>query len=81
MKIKLNTCMAGPSGSFDIGDTLSVPRDIDQATANALLSSGQAKRVGGEPVVETAEAPPAPENAATAVKKPSPRKRKPRRKK
>lgn len=61
MKLKLRTLFAGPVGCYQPGTVVEFSPEV----AEQLLAGGYADRVdgAGAPVVETAEAPTAPEIA------------------
>ena len=79
-KIRLTGSAAGPKGSWNVGDTMTVGRDITEEEAGYLVATQQATWDGPpvlrEEVVETAEAAPAPETTAKATRKPRRRKAK-----
>lgn len=73
MKIRLRGRASGPNGCWAVGDIMTVGVDLTQESAEHLIATGQADLVSGPVLVETAEAAPAPETAASTGR------RKPRR--
>ena len=62
--IRMKTTAAGPDGTWSAGHEYGLPEDVERA----LVDGGYAAYVSE---VETAEAAPAPENAAERTEKPN----------
>jgi hypothetical protein len=57
MKIKMITLAAGPNGNLLAGHEYTVPGEVSQAEADALVAGGYAVIAKAAPVVETIPAP------------------------
>lgn len=69
IEMKKDRTSASAMGVFQAGKRYSVAPEIERT----LVDAGVAAYVGRPPAVETATAPPAPENAAERTEKPAPK--------